>query len=108
MLVGVTVAGTLSWLGLMLLFVLRVKLRLVWLHLNSGLLQRPGQSGTVTRSSFYPSKLDGTEALRPLDRRIVASRPGGKLGITQQLAGIADSRKMNGVEMSISADDDAS
>lgn len=75
-------------------------------NVNPIVLQCLCEPGPIAASALDASNEHLSEALRPLPGDVVTGRVGAKLGIAKQLAGVGDGRDVNGVEMSIDADDD--
>ncbi|GFG93498.1 hypothetical protein MBOU_55400 [Mycobacterium bourgelatii] len=61
----------------------------------------------VAAGAFHAGTDDLAQATGPADRRPVARWVGAELGIAEQLTGIGDRGQVDGVEMSVGADDDA-
>ena len=73
---------------------------------DAGVLQGAGQSGAIGAGAFHSGDLYRAEALCPFDRHVVADRAGEKLRIAQRFSSSIQGSQMDGVQMSIGADDD--
>jgi hypothetical protein len=73
---------------------------------NTGVLEGSREPGAVATGALNSSAQYGSQTLGPLDSHVIASRPGRKCRISQRLSRIAEGSDMNGVQMSVSADDD--
>ncbi|BBZ16156.1 hypothetical protein MGAD_04910 [Mycolicibacterium gadium] len=65
------------------------------------------QACTVGAGALNTDSDDLAETTRPADRGPVAARVGTEFGIAKQSAGIGDRSHVDGVEVGVSADDDA-
>lgn len=70
-------------------------------------LQGLRQSCAVAAGALHADSNDLTEATRPAEPRPIARRVGPELGIAEHCAGIGDRGQMDGVEVGVGADDDA-
>lgn len=70
-------------------------------------LQRLCDARTIGTGALDADAEDLAEATRPADRRPIPGRTGGEFGIAEKLTGIGDRGQMDGVEVSVDADDDA-
>ena len=74
--------------------------------LDAGALEGTGQAGAVGAGALNSGDVHVPKTLRPLDRHVVAGRTGRKLGVSQWFPRPVEDGEVNGVQMSVGADDD--